>query len=299
MRVFVTGATGFVGSAIVKELLDAGHRVLGLARSDAAARSLAQVGVDVHRGSLEDLESLHSGAAATDAVIHTAFIHDFSKFEENCQVDKRAIETLGSALAGSNRPLIVTSGLGLLAPGRLATEEIVPAADSPVPRVSDQTALSVLPRGVRVSVVRLPPSVHGDGKSGFVRVLIDIAREKGVSAYLGEGLNRWPAVHRLDAARLYTLVLEKGVAGGFYHAVAEEGIVLRDIAAVISRRLNIPLVSKTLEEAADHFGWFAAFAAMDAPSSSEKTRALLGWKPARPGLLADIDDPGYFEPQMT
>ena len=297
MRVFVTGATGFVGSAIVRELLGAGHQVLGLARSDAAVRSLASVGVDVHRGSLEDLDSLRSGAEATDAVIHTAFIHDFSKFEENCGIDKRAIETLGGALAGSGRPLIVTSALGLLAPGILATEDFVSPADSPVPRVSDRTALSMLPRGVRVSVVRLPPSVHGDGKSGFVAALIGIAREKGISAYIGEGLNRWPAVHLLDAARLYRLVLEKGAAGALYHAVAEEGILLRDIAAVISRRLNVPLVSRTREEAADHFGWFAPFAAMDAPSSSEKTRGLMGWKPTQPGLLADIDDPGYFEPQ--
>ena len=287
MRVFVTGASGFIGSAIVDELIAAGHKVLGLARSDAAAASLIAAGADVHRGSLEDLDSLRSGAAAADAVLHTAFIHDFSKFQANCETDRRAIEAIGSALAGSDRPFIVTSGTGIArTPGRPTTEEDAP--DSEIPRIaSEQAAASVQALGVRVSVMRLP-QVHDPVKQGLITYLIDVAREKGVSAYVGDGQNRWPAVHRLDAAHLYRLVLEKGSAGARYHAVDEEGVPLRDIAEVIGKHLNVPVVSKSHEEAADHFGWLAHFAAFDIPASSQWTQEQLGWRPRGPGLISDL-----------
>ena len=287
MRVFVTGASGFIGSAVVDELIAAGHKVLGLARSDAAATSLIAAGADVHRGSLEDLDSLRSGAAAADAVIHTAFIHDFSKFQANCETDRRAIEAIGSALAGSDRPFIVTSGTGIArTPGRPTTEEDAP--DSEIPRIaSEQAAASVQALGVRVSVMRLP-QVHDPVKQGLITYLIDVAREKGVSAYVGDGQNRWPAVHRLDAAHLYRLVLEKGSAGARYHAVDEEGVPLRDIAEVIGKHLNVPVVSKSHEEAADHFGWLAHFVAFDIPASSQWTQEQLGWRPRGPGLISDL-----------
>jgi nucleoside-diphosphate-sugar epimerase len=295
MRVFVTGATGFIGSAIVQELISAGHQVLGLARSDAGARSLAAAGAQVHRGGLEDLESLRSGAAVSDGVIHTAFMHDFSRFKENCETDRHVIEALGDALAGSGRPLIVTSGTGIaFTPGRLTTEEDAP--NSPVPRVaSEEAAASVAARGVRVSVMRLP-QVHDTVKQGLVTYLIALAREKGVSAYVGNGLNRWPAVHRLDAAHLYRLVLEKGLAGARYNGVAEEGVPVREIAEAIGRGLKIPVVSKSPEEAGEYFGWLGMFVGADAPASSALTQQRLEWRPTqKAGLISDLDRASAFE----
>jgi nucleoside-diphosphate-sugar epimerase len=285
MRIFVTGATGFIGSAIVPELINAGHQVLGLTRSDAGAEALVTAGAAVHRGSLEDLESLKSGAAKADGVIHCAFDHDFSNFSANCEKDKRAIEAMGDVLVGSDRPFVITSGTGMgsAAPGALATEDIV-NLHHPNPRVASEAAgISVAERGVNVSVVRLP-QVHDPVKQGLITYSVAIAREKGVSPYLGEGLNRWPAVHVLDAARLYRLALEKHEAGSRYHAVAEEGVPMREIAEVIGRGLKVPVVSLTAEEAPAHFGWLAMFAGYDMPASSAQTQAKLGWKPTSPHI---------------
>jgi nucleoside-diphosphate-sugar epimerase len=294
MRVFVTGATGFIGSAVVRELIDAGHQVIGLTRSDAGAEALSQAGAEVHRGDIYDLESIRAGAAKADAVIHLAFDHDFSRFVEVCETDRRVIEALGSALEGTGRPLIVTSGtaLAISAPGVPGTENDAILSSKMMPRaLSEETAASFAGRGVRVIIVRLP-QVHNTEKQGLVTQAIRIAREKGVSAYVGDGSNRWPAAHRLDVAHLYRLALEKGTPAT-YHAVAEEGIPTREISETVGKGLNVPVVSLTQEEAEGHFGWLAMFVGRDRPASSAQTRKQLGWEPTGPGMIEDLKNMRY------
>jgi nucleoside-diphosphate-sugar epimerase len=293
MRVFVTGASGFIGTAVVKDLIANGHHVVGLARSDASAAAVKALGAEVLRGDLESLDVLKRGAKDADGVTHLAFIHDFTKFAENGQIDKRAIEAMGEVLVGTNKPFVVTSGTGLLAPGRLATEDDV-AHSNGVPRVSEAAAFAFAPRGVRVSAIRLPQVHGGEGKAGFIGYAFEIARQKGVSAYVGDGANRWPSAHRVDVAKLYRLALEKGRAGAAYHAVADEGIPMRDIADVLARQLNVRTESITQDAAPAHFGFLAMFTGLDMPASSAKTQAELGWRPTEIGCLEDIGQPGYF-----
>jgi len=294
MRIFITGASGFVGSAVVRELTAVGHEVVGLARSDAAAQLVRAAGATAYRGDLDDLDSLARAASESDAVIHTGFVHDFSKFKASCELDRGVIATLGTALVGTTRPLIVTSAIGVLPGGHTVTEQTMPRSPSPNPRAATEEAVrSLLDRGVNVSVVRLPPSTHGEGDHGFVPILIRLARETGVSAIVDDGHNHWPAVHRVDAASVYRRALERGTPGAYYHAVAEEGVPFRQIAEVIGRRLRVPVVAKRPDEAAAHFTWFAHFAAMNVTASSAQTRAQLQWQPTQPGLLEDLDQPHY------
>lgn len=293
MRVFVTGATGFIGTRIVPELISAGHRVLGLARTDAGARFLAAAGAEVHRGDLEDLESLRSGAAVSDAVLHVAFRHDWARFAESCELDKRAIESIGAVLQGSSRPFIVSSGVGV-AEGRAATEDDPPLSFPSFPRVSEVTAVALIERGVHASVMRLP-QVHDTEKQGLITPLIAIARAKGISAYVGDGNNRWPAAHVTDVARLYRLALENFTAGARYHSIAEEGVPLKDIATAIGHGLNVPVISISPEQAQEHFGFLGFFAGRDALTSSAQTRAKLAWKPTGPDLLTDLANMRYTQ----
>jgi nucleoside-diphosphate-sugar epimerase len=293
MNVFVTGASGFIGSAVVPELIGAGHSVIGLARSDASAAAIVAAGGGVQRGSLDQPEILHAAAAAADGVIHLAYIHDFSQMEAAARADLSAIEAIGAALEGTNKPLVIASGILGLAAGRPAIESDMP--DVKARRaISAKTTLDLGTRGVRSSVVRLPPTVHGSGDKGFIATLISIAQQKGVSGYVGDGHNRWPAVHRLDAARLFRLALEAAPAASVLHGIAEEGVATRAMAEIIGQHLNLPVVSIPAEKAGEHFGWLGMFLAADAPASSARTRELLGWEPVHPGLLADLEQ-HYFD----
>lgn len=299
MKVFVTGASGYVGTAVIRELIEAGYQVLGLARSDDASAKVVANGAEVQRGSLDDLDSLRSGAAACDGVIHTAFIHNFADFARAAQTDLQAINTIGDVLEGSNKPFVITSGIlmltSLVPPGRMGTEEDVAEPGSTAPRIaSENAAIALAKRGVRSSIVRLPPSVHGKGDHGFVPTLISIAREKSVSAYPGDGSNHWPSVHRKDAAHLFRLALEKASAGSVQHAVADQGIPVREIAGVIGRRLDVPVVSVPVAETSKHLGFLGNFFSMDCLASSTLTQQRLGWYPVQPGLLADLDHDYYF-----
>jgi nucleoside-diphosphate-sugar epimerase len=298
MRVFVTGATGFIGSAVVRELLAGGHDVVGLARSDAAAESVAAAGATVHRGDLDDLESLRSAATTADGVVHTAYNHDFTiSRADAAAADRRGIGAMAETLAGSGRPLVITSGTGRRAPGQVATEDVLPdpATDLTGRVATELFATSFVERGVRVSVVRFPPTVHGRGDHGFVPRLINIARNTGVSAYPGDGANRWPALHRLDAAHLFRLAVESAPAGARLHGVGDEGVPVREIAEVIGRHLNVPVTSMTGDQVAEHFGFLGAFFAADLPASSALTQQMLAWHPVQPGLIADLDEGHYFE----
>ncbi len=307
MRLFVTGASGWIGSAVTSELIESGHQVIGLARSDASAAALTAVGAEVHRGTLDDLDSLRDLAAASDGVIHLAFMHDVAftgGFQRAADADRRAVETFGDALAGSDRPLVIASGTLGVALGRLATERDGHVLDPAIaalgagPQTRHGTAelvLSLASRGVRSSVLRLPPTNHGKGDHGFMACLVGIARDKGVAGYIGDGSNRWPAVHRLDSAHLFCLAVESAPAGSTLHAVADEGVPIRAIAEVIGRHLGIPVESVSPENAAAHFTWMAGFIGLDSPASSALTRELLGWEPAQPGLIGDLDEGHYFE----
>lgn len=296
MKIFVTGATGFVGSAVVKELINAGHEVLGLARNEAAEKALLLAGAQIHKGDLEDLESLRQGANAADGIIHTGFIHDFTRFKEVCDIDHKAIQTMGNALIGTDRPFIVTSGTLLVSPGQLATEDTLPDYNGLNPRIASEKAVDDLAaKNVRVSIVRLSPSVHDQGDHGFVPTLIDIARKTGESAYIGDGQNRWTAVHRLDAAVLYRLALEQATPGARFHGVAEESVTIRSIAEIIGAKLNLPVVSKSKEAASGHFGWFEHFVSIDGPASASLTSEQLGWQPKHPGLIQDLEEGIYFK----
>jgi nucleoside-diphosphate-sugar epimerase len=306
MRVFVTGASGWIGSAVVPELLGAGHQVVGLARSDGSAAALTAVGAEVRRGSLDDIDTLRDEAVVSDGVIHLAFKHDLAftgDFQGAADADRRAVEVFGDALAGSNRSLVIASGTLLAAPGRLATERdghdrTAASAFPEGPRTRWETAeltLALAERGVRSSVLRLPPTVHGPGDHGFMATLVGIARDKGVSGYVGDGTNRWPAVHRLDAARAAHLALETAPAGSTLHAVADEGVPIREIAELIGRHLDIPVESIPKDEAGNHFAWLADFLGVDAPASSALTRDLLGWQPTQPGLIEDLEQGHYFQ----
>jgi nucleoside-diphosphate-sugar epimerase len=292
MRVFVTGAAGFIGTATTRELLAHGHEVIGLARNDANVETIEKLGAKVHRGSLEDVESLKRAAKDADGVIHLAFIHDFSKFAENGQIDARAVAAMGSVMEGTGKPLVVTSGVGMLSPGRMATEDM--QHQPGMPRMSESAAFAFSDRGVRTMAVRLPQVHGGEGKAGFVGYLFNVARDKDVSAYVGDGSNRWSAAHRRDVARLYRLVLEKGTAGKAYHAVADEAVPVRDLAELFARILNVETKSLTPNEAGAHFGFMAMFAGLDMPASSARTQAELGWKPTEIGVIEDISRPGYF-----
>jgi len=291
MRVFITGATGFIGSAVTKELIASGHQVLGLCRSDDKAAALAAAGAEVHRGSIEDLDSVKAGAARSDGVIHLAFNHDFSRYQANCDDDRKVIDALGSVLAGSKRPLLVTSGTGMTisVAGQPATEDSSVMSSDVMPRAaSEEAAVSVAAKGVNVGIVRLP-QVHDTAKQGLITQGIAIYRQKGSCAYIGDGLNRWPAAHIVDVARLYRLAIERAEPGARYHAVAEEGVTLRDIAEVLGRRLKLPVKSIAPEEAFDYFGWLGIFAGLDVPASSAQTKKRLGWQPTGPGMLADLE----------